>query len=57
MNKKTYKQPMTMIVKIQHRHIICASLDGNGMNTKLQSEEVSSAWSRGGNSGWDDEEE
>ena len=56
MTKKAYMKPVMNVVKIQQRHIICASLDGNGMNTKLQSEEVSNAWSRG-NSGWDDDEE
>lgn len=55
MNKKTYKQPMTMIVKIQQQHVICGSLDGNGMNKNLQDETVDTGWSRGG-SGWDDEE-
>jgi len=39
------------VVRMQQRHIICASLDGNGMNTKLQSTEVDNAWSRRGNSG------
>ena len=58
MNKKTYKQPMTMIVKIQQRHIICASQDQYGMNKSLQSEEtVDAAWSRQGGSVWDDDEE
>ena len=52
MTKKAYKQPMTMIVKIQQRHIICAS---DGMS-KLHDEEVDKAWSRGG-SIWDDDEE
>ena len=55
MTKKVYMKPATNVVKIQQQRVICASLDANGMNTKVQSEEVSSAWSRGG-SGWDDEE-
>ena len=57
MTKKAYMKPVMNVVKIQQRHIICASLDGNGMNTKLQSTEVDNAWSRRGNSGWDGEEE
>ena len=54
MTKKEYKKPVMKVVGIQQQGIICAS--NNGMNTSLQSEEVSSAWSRD-NSGWDDEEE
>ena len=52
MKNKAYMKPVTRVVKVQH-NIICAS---SGMNTTLQSEEVSSAWSRS-NSDWDDEEE
>ena len=56
MTKKEYMKPATNVVKIQQRAcILSGSLDANGMNTKVQSEEVGSAWSRG-NSGWDDEE-
>ena len=47
MTKKAYMKPATNVVKIQQQRVICAS---------LQSEEVGSAWSRGG-SGWDDDEE
>ena len=54
MTKKAYMKPAMNVVKIQQRHIICASQEG--MNTSLQSTEVSSAWSRD-NSGWDDDEE
>ena len=54
MTKKEYLKPVMTVVRIQQQGIICAS--PNGMNTSLQSEEVSSAWSRD-NSGWDDEEE
>ena len=54
MTKKAYMKPATNVVKIQQQQVICASQDG--MNTKAQSEEVDSAWSRG-NSGWDDDEE
>ena len=53
MTKKEYLKPVMKVVGIQQQDIICAS---NGMNTSLQSQEVSSAWSRD-NSGWDDEEE
>jgi hypothetical protein len=42
-------QPVTNVVKIQQRHIICAS---DGMNKSLQDEEVETGWSRGG-SIWD----
>ena len=55
MTKKAYMKPATNVVKIQQQRVICASYDTNGMNTKVQSEEVGSAWSRGG-SGWDDED-
>ena len=33
-----------VMVNLQHQHIICTSMDANGMNTTLQSEEVSSGW-------------
>ena len=34
-----------VMVNLQHQHIICTSLDENGMNTTLQNEEeVSSGW-------------
>ena len=52
--KKAYMKPTMKVVKIQQQRVICASQDG--MNTKVQSEEVDNAWSRG-NSGWDDDEE
>lgn len=56
MTKKEYMQPTTNVVRIQHKcQILAGSLDANGMNTKVQSEEVETGWSRGG-SGWDDEE-
>ena len=56
MTKKAYMKPATNVVKIQQRAcILSGSVDANGMNTKVQSEEVDNAWSRG-NSGWDDEE-
>ena len=53
MTKKAYMKPATNVVKIQQQRVICASQ--YGMDTKVQSEEVDNAWSRG-NSGWDDEE-
>ena len=55
MTKNAYMKPAMNVVRIQQQHIICASKDANGMNTKLQSTEVSSSWSRS-DSGWDDEE-
>ena len=33
-----------VMVNLQHQHLICASMDANGMNTTLQSEEVISGW-------------
>ena len=56
MTKKAYLQPAMNVVKIQQQRVICASYDANGMNTKVQSEEVGSAWSRS-NRGWSDDEE
>ena len=56
MTKKEYKKPAMNVVMVQQRHIICASLDANGMNKSLQDETVGSAWSRG-NDDWDDEDE
>ena len=32
------------MVNLLHQHIICTSMDANGMNTTLQSEEVISGW-------------
>ena len=54
MTKKAYMKPTTNVVKIQQQRVICASQ--YGMNTKVQSEEVGSAWSRS-NRGWSDDEE
>ena len=54
MTKKAYMKPTTNVVKIQQQRVICASQ--YGMNTKVQSGEVGSAWSRG-NRGWSDDEE
>ena len=41
---KRYIQPSMVMVNLLHQHIICTSLDENGMNTTLQNEEVSSSW-------------
>lgn len=54
MTKKAYMKPVMKVVKIQQQHVICASQEG--MNTKLQSTQVNSAWSRG-NRGWDEDDE
>ena len=52
MIKKAYQKPTMNVVVIQQQaHILAGSI-----NTKLQSSEVESAWSRGGNR-WEDEEE
>ncbi len=53
MTKKNYMKPATQVVRIQHQHMICVST--NGMNNKLQSTTVTSAWSRRSNN-FDDEE-
>lgn len=46
-----------VMVNLQHQHLICASLDVNGMNTTLQSEEeVSSGWVKESHSNsWNEE--
>ena len=54
MTKKAYMKPATNVVKIQQQRVICASQ--YGMNTKVQSEEVGSAWSRR-HTFWDEDEE
>jgi hypothetical protein len=57
MTKKEYMKPTMNVVRIQNKsQILAGSLDANGMNKSLQSEEVGSAWSRGSN-GWDDDED
>ena len=56
MTKKAYMKPVMEVEEMQHEsQILAGSPDAYGMNTSLQSEEMSSAWSRG-NSGWDDDE-
>lgn len=46
-----------VMVNLQHHHLICASMDANGMNTTLQqSEEVSSGWVKESHSNlWNEE--
>ena len=44
--KKTYMKPVTNVVSLQQQHIICVSLDPNGMNKNLQDEEVDAAWAK-----------
>ena len=57
MTKKAYMKPVMKVVKIQHKcQILAGSLDPNGMNKNLQSQKVSSAWSRG-NRDWVDDDE
>ena len=56
MTKKAYMKPAMNLVKIQQRASILGASE-YGMNSKLQGEEVSNAWSRRGNSVWDDDEE
>ena len=57
MTKNAYMKPVMRVVRIQHKcQILAGSTDGNGMNTKLQSTQVNSAWSRG-NRGWDEDDE
>ena len=51
MTKKAYMKPATNVVKIQQQRVICASQDG--MNKKVQSEEVNNAWAQSRRSIWD----
>ena len=57
--KKTYIQPTTIEVKLQHHaNILTVSTDAYGMNRSLQSEEVDEAWTKensGSGNAWDDE--
>ena len=57
--KKTYIQPTTIEVKLQHHaNILTVSTDAYGMNRSLQSEEVDEAWTKENSSSsnaWDDE--
>ena len=57
--KKTYIQPTTIEVKLQHHaNILTVSTDAYGMNRSLQSEQVDEAWTKensGSGNAWDDE--
>ena len=56
--KKTYIQPATIEMNLQHQHIICQSTDAYGMNRSLQSDEVDAAWTKensGSGNSWDEE--
>ena len=57
--KKTYIQPATIEVKLQHHaNILTVSTDAYGMNRSLQSEEVDEAWTKensGSGNAWDEE--
>ena len=57
--KKTYIQPATIEVKLQHHaNILTVSTDAYGMNRSLQSEEVDEAWTKENSSSgnaWDEE--
>ena len=57
--RKTYIQPTTIEVKLQHHtNILTVSTDAYGMNHSLQSEEVDEAWTKensGSGSAWDEE--
>ena len=45
MNKKEYMKPSMKVVELQHKcHILVGSIESNGMNTKLQSEEATEGW-------------
>ena len=53
---KKYIQPSMVIVKLQHQHVICTSMDEYGMNRSVQEETVDNAWTKESNSGvWDNE--
>ena len=61
MTKKAYMKPAMNVVKIQQRaSILSTSKDVYGMNKNLQTDETTTAWSRGGgrhSDVWDDDEE
>ena len=45
MTKKEYMKPTMQTVELKHRTMILAgSADADGMNRRLQDEEVDSAW-------------
>jgi hypothetical protein len=53
--KKTYKNPTTTLVKIQHRSIIMNSTIQ--MSSKSAKQEYGMSARQSGNSGWDDDYE
>lgn len=45
MSKKTYMKPDVKVILLRQRAtILTGSMDENGMNRKLQNEEVNDAW-------------
>ncbi len=47
MTKKEYMKPSVKVVELQQQcQILAGSLDGDGMNTSLQEEEVDEGFSR-----------
>ena len=45
MSKKTYMKPDVKVILLRQRAtILTGSMDENGMNRKLQNEEVDDAW-------------
>ena len=45
MSKKTYMKPDVKVILLRQRAtILTGSMDENGMNSKLQNEEVDDAW-------------
>ena len=62
MTKKTYMQPTTNVVKIQHSKMLCGSfrtsgLGDNGLGYDQNGGNQSNAWSRKHKDVWDEEEE
>lgn len=44
-SKKEYMKPAMRVVKLRHKcQILAGSFDENGMNKRLQNEEVDEAW-------------
>jgi hypothetical protein len=45
MIKKEYMKPSMKVVKLQHKcQILAGSVDANGMNNKIQDDEVTVGW-------------
>ena len=56
MKKNIYVKPESTVVRLQQQHIICTSVDANGMNKSLQqTEEVNEAWVKKSHSVWDED--